>query len=382
MEKTAKILRDNNAEIMKIWQNQVVQEVLASKESDSIALYNQLPDLINDIARLMIRYDKMEGFNKDEKYIEILKTSEEHGKQRSTKVYYTAEQIVHEYIIFHRTLSEFLISHNGYSEKVSDLLKYVIETSILKSVGSFSRSIQDMQEKLIGTLAHDIRNPLAAAQLSLEMMKQDKTGEWTNKTRIAAQRSVKKAINLIEGLMNGITVKSGEGMLLTFESSDLLKEMKFVHAESKEVYTREINLEYNAKKIIGIFDKTAVKRLVDNLIGNAIKYGSIDKPITISIEDEEDAVAIKVHNWGNPIPLSKQEQIFKFMGSAKRDKKPVSASWGMGLTLTQIVAEAHGGDINLVSDEKTGTTFTVNLIKQFNEVGKRRAKLTFVLDNI
>lgn len=382
MEKTAKILQENNAEIMKIWQNQVVQEVLASKESDSIALYNQLPDLINDIARLMIRYDKMEGFNKDEKYVEILKTSEEHGKQRSTKVYYTAEQIVHEYIIFHRTLSEFLISHDGYSEKVSDLLKYVIETSILKSVGSFSRSIQDMQEKLIGTLAHDIRNPLAPAQLSLEMMKQDKTGEWTDKSRIAAQRSVKKAINLIEGLMNGITVKSGEGMLLTFESLDLLKEMKFVHAESKEVYTREINLEYNAKDIIGIFDKTAVKRLVENLIGNAVKYGSINKPITISIEDEKDAVAIKVHNWGNPIPPSKQEQIFKFMGSAKRNKKPASASWGMGLTLTQIVAEAHGGNINLVSDEKTGTTFTVNLIKQFNEVGKRRAKLTFVLENI
>jgi signal transduction histidine kinase len=70
------------------------------------------------------------------------------------------------------------------------------------------------------------------------------------------------------------------------------------------------------------------------------------------------------------------------MGSAKRNKKSVSASWGMGLTLTQIVAEAHGGDINLESDEKTGTTFTVNLIKQFNEVGKRRAKLTFVLENI
>jgi len=382
MEKTAKILRENNAEIMKIWQNQVVQEVIASKETDAIALYNHLPDLINDIAKLMIRYDKMESISKDKKYIEIIKSSEDHGKQRSITAFYTVEQIVHEYIIFHRTLSEFLIAHNGYNEKVSDLLKYVIETSILKSVGSFSRSIQDMQEKLIGTLAHDIRNPLAAAQLSLEMIEQDKTGEWTDKTRIAAQRSVKKAIDLIEGLMNGITVKSGEGMLLTFESSDLLKEMKFVHAESKEVYTHEINLEYNAKKIIGIFDKTAVKRLVENLIGNAVKYGSINKPITISIEDEEDAVAIKVHNWGNPIPLSKQEQIFKFMGSAKRDKKSVSDSWGMGLTLTQIVAEAHGGDINLNSDEKTGTTFTINLIKQFNEPGKRRARLAFVIENI
>ncbi|CAM3385774.1 sensor histidine kinase [Aequorivita lipolytica] len=382
MIETARILRENNAEIMKIWQNQVVQEVIASKESDSIALYNHLPDLINDIAKLMIRYDKMKDVSKDKKYIEILKSSEIHGKQRAITAHYTVEQIVHEYIIFHRTLSEFLISHNGYNEKISDLLKYVIETSILKSVGSFSRSIQDMQEKLIGTVAHDIRNPLSAAQLSLEMMEQDKTGKWAEKTRIAAQRGVKKAISLIEGLMDGITIKAGEGMMLNFENTDLLKDIKWVHAESKDVYTNDIKLDCKVEKIEGIFDSTAIKRLLENLIGNAVKYGDKKKPITISIEDEEDAVAIKVHNWGNPIPLSKQQQIFKFMGSAKRGKKSVSGSWGMGLTLTQIVAEAHGGDINLVSDEKTGTTFTVNLIKQFNEVGKKRAKLTFVLENI
>jgi len=382
MNKTANILRENIPEIMELWQNQVKKDVPAAKEANAIALFDYLPNIIMDIADIMERHNEMNDISLDESYSEILDNSINHGRHRATTANYTVEQVIHEYIIFHRTLSEYISSHDSYDQEMSDLLKYVIETTILKSVASFSFSLQEMQEKLIGTLAHDIRNPLAAAQLSLEMMEQDKTGEWTDKTRIAAYRSVKKAIDLIEGLMNGITVKSGEGMLLTFENSDLLKEIIFVHAESKEVYTHEINLEYNAKNIIFIFDKTAVKRLVENLIGNAVKYGSINKPITISIEDEEDSVEIKVHNWGNPIPISKQEQIFKFMGSAKRDGKSVSGSWGMGLTLTQIVAEAHGGDINLVSDEKTGTTFTVNLIKQFNEVGKRRAKLTFALGNI
>jgi len=382
MIKTAIILRENNAEIMKIWRNQVVQEVLASKESDSIVLYNHLPVLINDIAKLMIRFDKMKDVSKDKKYKEILKSSVDHGKQRSNTAYYTAEQIVHEYIILHRTLSEFIISHNGYNENVSDLLKYVIETSMLKSVGSFSRSIQDMQEKLIGTLAHDIRNPLAAAQLSLEMMEQDKTGKWAEKTRIAAQRGLKKAISLIEGLMDGITIKAGEGMMLNFENTDLLKDIKRVHAESKEVYTNDIKLDCKVEKIEGIFDSTAIKRLLENLIGNAVKYGDKEKQINISIIDEKEAVLIKVHNYGKPIPESKQAQIFKFMGSAEKDQNSVLKSWGMGLSLTQIVAEAHGGDVNLISDEKTGTTFTVNLIKQFNEPGKRRAKLTFVIESI
>ena len=382
MIKTARILRENNAEIMKIWRDNVVQEVLASKESDSIVLYNHLPVLINDIAKLMIRFDKMKDVSKDKKYKEILKSSVYHGKQRSNTAYYTVEQIVHEYIILHRTLSEFIISHNGYNENVSDLLKYVIETSILKSVGSFSRSIQDMQEKLIGTLAHDIRNPLAAAQLSLEMMEQDKTGKWAEKTRIAAQRGLKKAISLIEGLMDGITIKSGEGIMLNFENTDLLKDIKWVHEESKEVYTNDIKLDCKVEKIEGIFDSTAIKRLLENLIGNAVKYGDKEKQITISIIDEKEAVVIKVHNYGKPIPKAKQEQIFKFMGSAEKGKNSVLGSWGMGLTLTQIVAEAHGGGINLISDEKTGTTFTVNLIKQFNEPGKKRAKLTFVRENI
>ncbi|SRX73697.1 hypothetical protein AEQU3_01129 [Aequorivita antarctica] len=54
----------------------------------------------------------------------------------------------------------------------------------------------------------------------------------------------------------------------------------------------------------------------------------------------------------------------------------------MGLILAQIVAETHGGDINHVSDKKTGTTNRITLIKHFNEPGKKRAKLSFVVVNI
>ncbi len=382
MSKTAKVLRENIPEIMDLWQHQVIQDVPAAKDANAIALFDHLPNIIMDIADLMERSDIMTDINADKTYSEILDNSVSHGRNRATTSNYTVEQVVHEYIIFHRTLREYIAAHGGYDQQMSDLLKYVIETSILKSVGAFSLAIQEMQEKLIGTLAHDIRNPLAAAQLSLQMMEQDKTGKWTEKTRKTAQRSVKKAIDLIEELMNGITVKAGEGMMLHFENTDLMKDIKLVHTESKEGYTNEINLACEVEKIEGIFDSTAIRRLLENVIGNAVKYGHSEKPITISITDEEDAVEIKVHNFGNPIPEEKQEQIFKFMGSAEKDKKSVSGSWGMGLTLAQIVAEAHGGDINLVSDKKTGTTFKITLIKQFNEPGRKRAKLSFAVENI
>lgn len=377
MDKPAQILRENNAEIMKTWQGQVVQVVSASRESDAGTLYDHLPNIINDIADLMARYDRMEDINEDKKYIEILENSEKHGRQRAVTAHYTVDQIVHEYIVLHRTLSGFLISHDGYDQKVSDLLKYVIETSILKSVGSFSRSIEEMQEKLIGTLAHDIRNPLSAARLALQMMEEDKDGMWGEKMLAASRRSVDRALGLVEGLLDGITVKSGEGMMLDFENVDILKDIRSVHAESREVYASEINLECRQSEITGVFDRTAIRRLIENLITNAVRYGGAKRPVTINVRDSGDAVHIGVHNHGNPISQERQGHIFKFLGQENKGNRPVSRSWGMGLTLAQMVAEAHGGGIGLKSNEETGTLFDVTLYKHHNEPGKRRTKLIF-----
>lgn len=56
-------------------------------------------------------------------------------------------------------------------------------------------------------------------------------------------------------------------------------------------------------------------------------------------------------------------------------------SWGMGLTLAQMVAVAHGGDIRLKSSDGIGTSFDITLLKHFNIPGKRRTKLTIVEQN-
>jgi hypothetical protein len=374
MNNTALLLREHNREILEIWQKEVTQQVAAAKEANTIALYDHLPNIINDIADIMERKLETIHLHEDDKYLEILKNSQEHGRHRATTAHYTVEQVVHEYIIFHRTIAEFLKSKQGYNEEVSDVLKYVIETSILKSVGAFSRSIQEMQEKLVGTIAHDIRNPLAAAQLSLEMIKQDTEGKWAHKMRDAAERSVRKAISLIEGLMNGITVQAGQGMMLTFEEKNLLHDIKWIYEEAQEVYLNDILLQHKDRPIIGVYDGTAIRRLLENLIGNAVKYGSALLPITITVEDDEQQVSIKVHNHGNTISPEKQQHIFEFLGRENPEDEKAH-SWGMGLTLAQIVAEAHGGKVHLKSTEESGTTFTTTLLKKFNSPGKRRTLL-------
>lgn len=81
----------------------------------------------------------------------------------------------------------------------------------------------------------------------------------------------------------------------------------------------------------------------------------------------ENTVVINVYNHGNPISAEKQTHIFKFLGRENKDHNLVANSWGMGLILAQIVTRAHCGDIQLVSNDKIGTSFTVTLFRDFND---------------
>ncbi|UJH93015.1 ATP-binding protein [Antarcticibacterium sp. 1MA-6-2] len=110
---------------------------------------------------------------------------------------------------------------------------------------------------------------------------------------------------------------------------------------------------------------------------NAVKYGASDKPITVSIKNDNEKVILQVHNFGNPISPENREEIFNFLNRLDCESGSELQSWGIGLTFVKMAAEAHGGHVELESDEEKGTTFSVILPKHSNKPGKRRAMLNF-----
>jgi hypothetical protein len=374
MKAAAKHLGTATQDVMRSWEVLVKKEVPASRKTNTLALYDHLPDILNDISEIFTRIDNWEDLTKNERYLKILENSIYHGRHSASTQQYTVEQIIHEYIIFHRVLADELITAQLYDKDIASALKHIIETAMLKSVGSFSQALQEMQEKLIGTLAHDIRNPLAAAQLSLEMMSADADTVWLEKMKETTTRSVKKALELIEGLMDAITIKAGEGITLNFEEVNIAESISYTYKEATEIYTQKIELILHDGEYNGIFDQTAVRRLLENLLTNAIKYGDGKRPVTITLSDEQEAVTLSVYNSGNPISIDKQERIFDFLAKEEKDA-PSYKSWGMGLALVKMVAEAHNGSMELQSSEETGTIFKATLQKNSNKVGKIRARL-------
>ncbi|CAM4233737.1 sensor histidine kinase [Gillisia limnaea] len=375
MKKTARLLNSKRDEVIDRWEKEVLQQVKAAPTSNKIALQDHVPNILDDIIEILNRHENTDDYFNDEKIHQIEENSLEHGRHRANSPNYTVDQIIHEYMIFNNVIISVLHKNDIAEESVFHLIKCSIDKAMLNSVTSFSESIQEMQNKLIGTLAHDIRNPLAAARMAIEMINYETGRERFEKVKKMSYNSVNRAIELVEGLLDSITVKAGEGIMLSFSETDLNQDIQTIYEEACEVFSEDIILKKKEQSIKGVFDGTAIRRLMENLINNAVKYGHSEKPVTITITNEDDWLKISVHNFGEPIPLDKQKEIFNFMehGIQQRGKK--LKSYGIGLTLVKMVAEAHGGSVELKSTKDFGTEFKIKLNKHKNAPGKKRTIL-------
>ncbi|MDR5591187.1 HAMP domain-containing sensor histidine kinase [Christiangramia sp. SM2212] len=378
MKKITHILKDNHQNIINIWEKEVLIHVDAAKLANKIALHDHIPNILDDIIDILERHDEIEWNIEDFKIAKIEANSLEHGRHRASSAEFTAEQIMHEYMIFHNVIIRVFNDNRIENKAVYHLLKCCIDKSMLKSIESFTKSIHEMQNKLIGTLAHDIRNPLSAARLGIEMLNLDTTPERVERVKKMTMSSVDKALNMVEGLLDSISVKAGEGMMLSFSEMNLFEDVQTVYEEAQEVYSEKIIFECEDENLNGVFDATAIRRLLENLLTNAVKYGKAEKPITLKVSKLDDQyLQLSVHNYGTPIPEDKQKEIFNFLRHSSETNKKDLQSWGIGLTLVKMVAEAHGGKVSLESSEDSGTEFTVTISRTMNEPGKHRTKLNF-----
>lgn len=375
MKKAAEVVRQKVDHITGLWRETVEKEIAGIAGTERLLLLNILPELLEDFAQVLERSEDEKLSLAPKKVEEIIENSIGHGRHRATTANFTAKKIIKEHRILHQILIVVLKSESAYNEETGITLSLIVEASMEYSIDSFSQSMQDMREKLIATLAHDIRNPMAAANLGLNSMQYGNGEAQFNKIKKIAGRNLRRSIKLVEDLLDTVTVKAGEGMSLEFSSCNFDEEIKLVFEEASQSYSREFELVCEENGITGVFDPTAVRRVVENLITNAVKYGAPESPITVSVENELKRVILKVHNLGNSIGHQDRKDIFNFLSHSEKDTHGELKSWGIGLSFVKMAAEAHGGHVDLESDDEKGTTFSVVFLKNANEPGRKRAIL-------
>lgn len=213
------------------------------------------------------------------------------------------------------------------------------------------------REEVAATITHDLRTPLNTAKMGAEVLKQG--GARPERVQSVANRvlqAIDRSDRMISNLLDAYRVRSGRQLELTIEKycmSDLAEE---VIRDMKQLYGDRFVLRA-PRPVEGFWSRDGMRRVLENLLTNAVKYGAPDTPIVVDIRHINGKMQMSVHNEGPPINPADQARILDAFERAPRGSG--APGWGIGLTFVRGMVHAHGGSLSIESSADRGTTFTV-----------------------
>jgi hypothetical protein len=249
---------------------------------------------------------------------------------------------------------------------LQDMIRFneAIDQAIAESVASFSTQVEQSRNFFLGMLGHDMRSPLSAILLSAGYLAKLNAGERVSEAAKRITNSGSRMQALLDDLIDFNRTKLGLGIKIAPAKVDLGQVFADGLYQLRVAYpSREIKftVEGDAR---GVWDANRLHQLLDNLVVNAIKYGFSDSPVRVTLTGNDEKVVLTVRNRGPVIEPQLRTRIFDPL---RRGSSPLSdqdgegdGSLGLGLFISREIAIAHGGDIDVESDESE-TVFTVRL---------------------
>ncbi len=233
------------------------------------------------------------------------------------------------------------------------------ETKLLKKV-------ENLKQNFISLMSHDLKTPVAKiagiADVTLQQHGSDPNVRKNLHTIIDSTKELNKFITSILDL----TKIESSNLNINTVSKDVNTIIEQVVDGLKfEAKNKDIRIETELSPLYPIeFDLELIKRVISNLVENAIKYSGEGSTIEIKTWDDEKWVTIEIKDNGVGIPGEDIDHIFEKFYRVKNDASHSIKGSGLGLYLVKYFVELHGGQITASSHVGQGTTFTVKLINR------------------
>jgi PAS domain S-box-containing protein len=222
-----------------------------------------------------------------------------------------------------------------------------------------------LKDEFFATVSHELRTPLTSIIGYTDLLLAGDAGELTEQQRRfleVTDRNAKRQLRLVGDMLFVSKAEAGE-FSIELGSVDLHRLVAgCVEAARPAAEKKGIELTYTGKRSPRCeADADRIAQLVDNLISNAIKFTPESEKVLVRLIPEEGHVLLEVENTGSFIPPADQERLFDRFFRASTATSDAVQGVGLGLTIAQAIINAHGGTIEVRSDEQTGTVFTVRL---------------------
>ena len=342
-----KMIIEYQAELMR--QNKLLESVINSL-SDGILIINEKFEILRATPKILkwfgIKGKDIIGKNVFE-FIQLSDDETSIDKLNNIEIF-----------IKHTPTNNFVIN----SQPLSSLEKkrYVL---IIKDITT-EKEIENLKEDFVATLTHDLKVPIVAAANMIDLFLANKFGDISNKQEFALNSmkySNKELLDLVQILLETYKIKEKGIQLYKKEInlneflSGIVDEMQGIANDNKlkiVFHPAVDNPMLNA-------DPMQFQRVIKNLISNAIDHSNTKEFIEVSAKTIPNYIAVSIVDFGQGIPKDEIKMIFnKYYSAAKKLRK---VGTGLGLYLSQQIAEAHGGEITVESEENVRTEFCVKI---------------------
>jgi len=222
--------------------------------------------------------------------------------------------------------------------------------------------LQLQKEQLSAFIVHDLKNPVSSMDLQAQLALRS-TG-LPDTTRAALERIRDEARNLSQLIINLLDIsKSEAGQLLPRRRDVELSALagQVVEAFALKAQAAAIHLESQIAPHVISADLDMLRRVLENLVDNALRHAPEASVIRMSASQSEGAVEIRISDMGSGVPLELRDKIFdQFVQLDHADRAIVRSSRGLGLTFCKVCVEAHGGRI-WVEDGNPGAIFCLQI---------------------
>ncbi len=216
--------------------------------------------------------------------------------------------------------------------------------------------------KMLANISHDIKTPLTVILGYLEILRMEKAEDET------LQKVELKAKQVMERMNSFFTLAKLEAGDVNIELTkvninELCREnvLGFYELLLQKEFTVDVSIPEQKLFVLG--EKESIDRILNNLLSNAVRYGSDGKYIGFFLREEDGFLAIDIADKGRGIEKEFAESVFERLYTMEDSRNRQIQGNGLGLTIAKNLAKQMGGDILLESEPGVKTVFTVKLKK-------------------
>jgi two-component system, sensor histidine kinase and response regulator len=222
--------------------------------------------------------------------------------------------------------------------------------------------LQLQKERLTAFVVHDLKNPVNSMDLHAQLLLRNP--ELPARARESVQAIRSEARSLLRLVLNLLDIsKSEEGQLVPRRSTVDLEALvsDVIEAHQVDAGNAQVRLERAIEARTVQADPDLIRRLIENLLDNALRHAPADTAICISTARRDGEIEIRVADAGPGIPPDMREKIFeRFVRVESGERAVTRTGRGLGLAFCKLCVEAHGGRI-WVEDTAPGAAFCSRL---------------------